>query len=155
MDEKVNNVRKLKVFKEDENISSCGYSAQSDVLKAKVDELKVTKRPTLNKERIDEVSKEVYSSFTTTDTRRISKEEKATWFKQSSSQPQETERTVVSFDIELENFTKEILRERIVSRRYDHYKDVYVIIRTRRKKEIFKNVHDIMILPTNDLKNLS
>ncbi|KAI3808390.1 hypothetical protein L1987_24340 [Smallanthus sonchifolius] len=70
-------VRKLKVFKGDEDVSTSGYCAQSVVLKAKVDEIEATKRLTVSKERIDEVPKEVYSSSTVRDTRNISDEERA------------------------------------------------------------------------------
>ncbi|KAI3797706.1 hypothetical protein L1987_32969 [Smallanthus sonchifolius] len=76
----------------------------------------------------------VYSSSTTADTRSISEEKKGSLFVQSSLLPQETERKMATFDIELENFTKETLREGIVSWRYDMYKDLYVIIRTKGKK---------------------
>ncbi|KAI3819477.1 hypothetical protein L1987_13316 [Smallanthus sonchifolius] len=62
---------------------------------------------------------------------------------------------VESFDIGIENFSKETLREKIVSWRYDIYKDMYVIFRTRGKKQFFKNGEDIFKFPVSDLKESS
>ncbi|KAI3785698.1 hypothetical protein L1987_44822 [Smallanthus sonchifolius] len=57
--------KKKKEPKEKIDAYSRGYDAQSAILKAKVEELNATKRSALNKELIDEVSKEVYTSSST------------------------------------------------------------------------------------------
>ncbi|KAI3686858.1 hypothetical protein L1987_80547 [Smallanthus sonchifolius] len=72
----------------------------------------------------DEKPKEGDSS-TPVEKRMISKEERAIWFKKPSSEPlKENIRTRTSFDLELENFTREILKEKITSwRMYYDSKD--------------------------------
>ncbi|KAI3783302.1 hypothetical protein L1987_42380 [Smallanthus sonchifolius] len=106
-------------------------------------------KPSVN---VEEISKEIYSSYTTSTSTKKSAEEKAKWFKKK---PETSSRVVDSFESGIENFSGETLKEKIVSWRFDSSRDVYVIHRTRGKHQVFKNGEDILKLAVADLKTLA
>ncbi|KAI3704199.1 hypothetical protein L1987_74414 [Smallanthus sonchifolius] len=81
---------------------------------ARLKELDATKlKPNVN---VEEVSKEVYSSDAADASIKASEESKATSFK---NMPKSSSRIVDSFDVGIENFSSETLKEKITSWRYD------------------------------------
>ncbi|KAI3825435.1 hypothetical protein L1987_06922 [Smallanthus sonchifolius] len=97
-------------------------------------------------------TQEIYSTTHAEGSKKVSAKERSSWFK---SKPESSKRIVENFDIGIENFSTETLKEKVVSWRYDSSRDLYVIFRTRGKKQYFKNGSDIFKLPIGDLNALS
>ncbi|KAI3797378.1 hypothetical protein L1987_32634 [Smallanthus sonchifolius] len=74
-------------------------------------------------------------------------------FKQSVGEEENT-RAVASFELGIENFSKEIQREKIVGWKYDVNRDLFIIRRTIGKYEYFANGHELARLPGAYLKAL-
>ncbi|KAI3783329.1 hypothetical protein L1987_42407 [Smallanthus sonchifolius] len=80
--------------------------------------LEKEKRVHLEKE-LEKEKKEIYSTHTDEASIKVIEESKATWFKKN---PESLSRMVDNFEVGLENFSKETLKEKIISWRYDSRK---------------------------------
>ncbi|KAI3797963.1 hypothetical protein L1987_33228 [Smallanthus sonchifolius] len=96
--------------------SSSGCSAQSAFLEEKTRELDATKRLAQTHVNVEKISKEIYSTATTEGSKKSSAQVKTTCFKKN---PESSKRMVDSFDVGIENFSRETLKEKITSWRYD------------------------------------
>ncbi|KAI3814043.1 hypothetical protein L1987_18785 [Smallanthus sonchifolius] len=132
------------------DVYTSSFDTQKSLFEARLKELDATKlKPNV---KVEEVSKEIYSTNTAEASVKVSEESKGTWFKKKL---ESSSRMVDSFEIGIENFSSETLKEKIISWRYDSSKDLYIINRTRGKHQVFKNKEDIFKLSVFDLKTLS
>ncbi|KAI3810672.1 hypothetical protein L1987_20294 [Smallanthus sonchifolius] len=128
-----------KIQKEKNGCWASNYDTQKSLFEDRLKVLNATKlMPTVN---VEKISKEIYSTNKGEASVKVSKETKATWFKK---QPESSSRMVENFEIGLENFSKETLKEKIISWRYDGSKDLYPLrmyelaqIRTLTNEDIF------------------
>ncbi|KAI3818996.1 hypothetical protein L1987_12818 [Smallanthus sonchifolius] len=112
-----------------------GSEQQLNALKDRLNQLKPEPKASKD-QQIDEVLDGESSVPTPTENRKISEVERSTCFKKQSESPTENTRTVESFELGIDNFTKQVLIEKIINCRYDVHRDIFVIRKNKREMPI-------------------